>query len=643
MKKSGALGIILTVSLLLWVAAIPVKASAPSLADQINVTINTINWSSPKSWIIPHFSLIFTGQNTYDEVLSTVSDFKTLVQIERIAELDDANSSLLEQLLTQAMENQEMVGHWPNVDPNVMCVYYKFLVQAYKYATELGINSSNWNRDQAYQEFLNCWHVEPNFLWFDPASGVPTDFADRYYDENAEVLSFFLKFYEIGIPDALDYANQMWTHLCTKHWSGNYFPYKGSSGQVECEAGAFAETTGELYANDLYYLPNLPEYILEDLDYKFISGGNWSARLWSPGAYVVRHAESNQEKRLENTITAWAAMQSYYGLMNGTMKSDFDNMLTGSPTAWEGLVDYSNMYNDGQFRWRETSNYTDDATCGGAMLLFLNGIIPDTGNLAIPVIDEVYEDWYSMFPANHFRFDYDSKTIRIPVWAGRTNFTFGTETTSYVFPSNGIYEVNFSPDWNTIIDARLVSPLSDQFAYLNPVPADVAISNLSVSKSMIGRGNLATVNVTINSQGVLSNETLNFTVYANSTMVYSQPVTIGAASNFTLEFEWNTTGFSYGNYTMEAYVEPLPGEINTSNNNFTCISLIHIGVSGDISGFTSGVPDGICNMRDVGYLITHFNTHFGSLNWNPNCDLDSNGRVDMKDIAIAVINFNRHE
>jgi hypothetical protein len=642
MNKSGVLGVTLIIALLLSVTTVSIEASAPSLADQIKTTIDTVNWSSPQSWIIPHFSLIFTGQNTYDAVLPTISDFKTLIQTKRMADLDDVNSSLLDQLVTRAMDNQPMVGHWPNVDPHIMSVYYKFLVSAYRYAVELGVNSSGWNRDLAYQEFLNCWQVDHNFLWFDPAQGIPTDYMDRYYDENAEVLSFFLKFYEIGVPDALNYADQMWTHLCTMHWSGSYFPYTGSKSQVECEAGAFAETIGELYANNPNGLPNFPDYILKDLDYKFLSGGNWSAKLWSPGAYVVRHAETNSEKRLENTITAWAAMQSYYGLMNSTMKSEFDSLLTGSPSAWEGLVDYSNMYSNGQFRWRETSNYTDDATCGGAMLLFLNGIVPDSGSLAIPVIDEAYEDWYSMFPASHFRFDYDSRMIQIPVWAGRINFTFGTRTASYVFPSNGIYQIKFSPDWNTVINASPVSPLGSRFAYLNP-PADIAITDLAVAKSVIGQGNLSTVNVTFSSQGILNNQTLNFTVCANSTAIYSQPITIGATVNPTVGFEWNTTGFAYGNYTLNAYVEPLPVEINVVNNNFTCNSSVHIGIPGDISGFTPGTSDGVCNMRDISYLIVHFNTHPGSLNWNPNCDIDSSGRVDMKDIVIAVMNFDKHE
>jgi hypothetical protein len=468
MKAWKASSLVLVIVLLFGLGAVPVKAATPTLADQLNMTLSTVDWSSPTSFIVPHFGLIFADQGNYDAALATIPDFKTLIQMKRIAELDGVNSSLLNQRVAEAMDNQQMNGHWPTVDSHGMQVYWKFLVFTYKYANELGLDTSKWNRDAAFQEYLNCWETDHDFLWFNAADGTPTDYRDRYYDENAQVLSIFLKFYQTGIPEALDYAKQMWTHLYTSHWSGNYFPYRGTSGQVECEAGAFAETIAELYVANNHSLPNFPDYILQDLNYKFISGGDWSAKLWSPGAYVVRHAESNPEKRLENTITAWAAMHSYYAVMDDSMKSNFINLLTGSPNAWQGLINYSSMYGEGQFRWRENQNYTDDATCGGAMILFLNGIVPDSGSLAIPVIDEFYQDWYSMFPASHFRFDYESQTIRIPVWAGKINFTFGTETASYNFSDNGIYEVHFSSDWNNVTNANKISSLSEQFAYLTP-------------------------------------------------------------------------------------------------------------------------------------------------------------------------------
>jgi len=457
---------------------VPVQASEPTLVDQLNLTISTVDWSSPMSWVIPHFSLIFNGQGNYDVAVSAIPDFKTLVEAKRMAEIDHVDSPILNQNLLQALNSQQMSGHWPNVDPNVMSVYWRFLAFAYNYAAELGADTSKWSRDQAFQEYLRCWQSDNDFLWFNPQNGTVTDYNNRYYDENAEVLSFFLKFYQTGVPEALDYANQMWTHLCTDHWSDSYFPYTGKTGQVECEAGSFAEVIAELYAANGHNLPNFPSYILQDLDYKFLSGGNWSAKLWSPGAYVVRHAESNPERRLENTVNAWAALHSYYCLMDSRMQSEFINLLQGSPKAWQGLVDYSDMYSNGQFRWRSNGNYGDDATCAGAMILFLNGIVPDSGSLAIPVIDETYEDWCSMFPAGEFQFDYAANTIRIPVWKGKINFIFGADTASYTFPTDGVYEVHFSSDWNNVTSARKVSMLDNRFSYIKP-QGSVHVHNLN--------------------------------------------------------------------------------------------------------------------------------------------------------------------
>ena len=470
MKALKASSLVLLIIVAASLSTGHVEAEQPTLADQLNTTLNTVNWTSPESLFVPHFGLIFSRESNYDAALATIPDFQTLIQMKRIAEIDGFNSSLLNQTVADAMDNQQMTGHWPYTGSTGVLVYWRFLVFAYQYAAELGGNMSKWNSTRAYQEYLNCWQHDHDFLYFNPATGGTSDFRDRYYDENAEVLSIFLKFYQTGMSEALDYANQMWTHLCESHWSGSYFPYTGNSGQVECEAGHFAETIAELYAANGYDLPNFPDYILQDLDYKFLSGGDWSGKLWSPGGYVVRHAESNSERRLENTVTAWAAMHSYYAVMEDAMKSNFVELLTGTPNAWQGIVDNSNLYSEGRFRWRDHVGYpySDDASCAGAMILFLNGIVPDSGSLAVPVIDEYYQDWYSMFPASNFRFDYESQTIRIPVWAGKLNFIFGTETASYTFPEDGIYEVQFSPDWNNVTNANKISPLSEQFAYLPP-------------------------------------------------------------------------------------------------------------------------------------------------------------------------------
>ena len=73
------------------------------------------------------------------------------------------------------------------------------------------------------------------------------------------------------------------------------------------------------------------------------------------------------------------------------------------------------------------------------------------------------------------------------------------------------------------------------------------------------------------------------------------------------------------------------------------VSAISARVPGDISGPTQGVYDGTCNMRDIQYLILLFTTKPSSPNWNPNADINNDATVNMRDISIAILNFNKHE
>ena len=79
------------------------------------------------------------------------------------------------------------------------------------------------------------------------------------------------------------------------------------------------------------------------------------------------------------------------------------------------------------------------------------------------------------------------------------------------------------------------------------------------------------------------------------------------------------------------------------DNNYTSTVVLHVGVPGDISGPTQSVFDGTTNMRDVQYLVLLFATKPLSPNWNPNADINNDATVNMRDISIASLNFNKHE
>ena len=72
-----------------------------------------------------------------------------------------------------------------------------------------------------------------------------------------------------------------------------------------------------------------------------------------------------------------------------------------------------------------------------------------------------------------------------------------------------------------------------------------------------------------------------------------------------------------------------------------------IPISAQYSYSGSGIPgdvnmDGTVNMRDIAILIILFNITPYSTNWNPNADINNDGVINMRDIAIALVNFNRH-
>ena len=174
----------------------------------------------------------------------------------------------------------------------------------------------------------------------------------------------------------------------------------------------------------------------------------------------------------------------------------------------------------------------------------------------------------------------------------------------------------------------------DNYPLMNPwSPPDIAVTNLTSAKTVIGQGYTGSVNVTFENLGNKI-ETFNATVYANSTCIHSEQ-TMLAMTNCTLSFGWNTTDFAYGNYTISAYATPVQGETSTANNNLTG-GTINVGIPGDIDG------DGTVNKLDAITLSNAFLATLGSSNWNPNADINGDNVLDILDAIILGNHFLQH-
>jgi hypothetical protein len=104
----------------------------------------------------------------------------------------------------------------------------------------------------------------------------------------------------------------------------------------------------------------------------------------------------------------------------------------------------------------------------------------------------------------------------------------------------------------------------------------------------------------------------------------------------TLTFTWDTTGFAYGNYTLSAYADTLPFEIDIEDNSFTGGTVL-VTIPGDITG------DFKVNYLDLGRVIGNaYGKTPISLYWNPNADINGNDKINYLDLGILLAHFGQH-
>lgn len=194
--------------------------------------------------------------------------------------------------------------------------------------------------------------------------------------------------------------------------------------------------------------------------------------------------------------------------------------------------------------------------------------------------------------------------------------------------------LGYDPTFHAFIRAAIAtSPL---------VVPDVAVANVKTSKDgckpmpTVPDSSFAKVNVTVMNKGNFT-EDFNVTLYANSTVVGTQTVAgLPPGNQIVLDYTWNTTGWTHGNYTISAYAVPVPGEANTADNTYTD-GVIKVVIAGDING------DGNVDIYDAILLAGAYNSGPGKPNWSPNADLKADDTIDIYDAIILANHYNQHE
>jgi len=240
-------------------------------------------------------------------------------------------------------------------------------------------------------------------------------------------------------------------------------------------------------------------------------------------------------------------------------------------------------------------------------------------------------------------FDSSNNTIYHNNFVNNTNQVYQEEnfnnTWNEVYPSGGNYWSDYNGtdlysgpyqnitgsdgigDTPYVIDANNIDhyPLMNLYS---PTPFYVA-------RTVIGQGFNTYMYFSFANYGNNS-ETLNETVYANTTSIESENMTLASGKSATVRFSWNTTGFAYGNYALT-----VTNETNTGSTNFTG-GLVKVSIPGDIDG------DFNVSRQDLVLLSNAYGSKPSDSNWDSNADINGDGKINLLDLVLLATHYGQH-
>jgi subtilase family serine protease len=143
------------------------------------------------------------------------------------------------------------------------------------------------------------------------------------------------------------------------------------------------------------------------------------------------------------------------------------------------------------------------------------------------------------------------------------------------------------------------------------------------------------ITVTAKNLGMIS-ETFTVKSYYGGNLIGEYTVVdLPTNEEITIVFTWNTsTATPCHNYTISAEASLIPFEYNTTNNVFVD-GAVKVRLMCDVDG------DGKIDMKDISATAAAFGSFPGHPRWNPDVDFNQDGKVDMKDISFVARRFGK--
>ncbi len=610
------------------------SVSNPTLANTIKNLVSNTNFTKDLDTAYMGLSIGTVTPQEFQTMIDALpsSDWNSIMYWYAVVDKYNlANQTTIERALDAAslMANDLPAEFYDLQGLQCFCVYDRYLIYGYYWAAKYQYDLSKWNITLAYNSYDTAvkysqasYGTPP--LWI-RGDNTASPYTGRYYDETGQSLDGYLEFYRFGISQALNRSVDLWNFENAHYWNGAYYGYTSANGLYECEAGGFEQIIWKLYNYDSNITNT--QNLLTDIHSRYLAS-LWNSPQWLD--YVVQHADSNSQRRLENTQMTWQSIIATYPLLPPSDQNKIQEMLNGAAynittgsnlniPAWSLLSDPSaGLYDQstGLYRIRSDAVPSDSATALAANLLINLAIIQTTAKLAVPLEELHYEYNYNIIDKDLTAIDFSSNSVLIPIAAtGNLTFLYGSTPLSLYFNKIGVWNVTFASDWNSVVDANFLGQLPTNRIYMYTGNSQ---HESPLNYTYTEKGFPLSINVPV------QNGSNTIQIYANDKLEYNDTVVISDNSSNAIS-QIDTSNLSVGNYTITA-------SINSKN---TTIEMAEITYLGDLNGEFK--VDGHDFISFAGAYVG-FNRVNLSV-YNGLADFNQDGKITSKDFIVFMNSY----